>query len=161
AAGAALHVLMRPYATVAGLLGFVSSLARVTAEPGAKGSPLLRHRSLSWHFLALDVAFDDLHAAAKAADASLNDAFVAALLGAFRLYHEALGHPISELPMAIPISVRREGDAAGGNRIAAARFVGPVGIADPAERMRAIGTLVRSIRREPGLDGMSILAPAL
>ncbi len=161
AAGVALHLLLRPWSTVSGLLGFVSSLARVTAEPGAKGSPLLRRRSLSWHFIALDVAFADLRAAAKAADASLNDAFVAALLGGFRLYHEALGHPITELPMAIPISVRREGDAAGGNRIAGARFVGPVGIADPRRRMQAIGALVGSIRREPGLDGMSVLAPAL
>jgi len=160
-AGAAFHVLMRPQATIAGLLGFVSSLARVTADPAAKGSPLLRRRSLSWHFMALDVGFADLHAAAKAADATLNDAFIAALLGAFRLYHEALGHPITELPMAIPISVRREGDAAGGNRIAAARFAGPVGIADPRARMRAIDALVRSIRREPGLEGMSVLAPAL
>ncbi len=161
AAGIALRMMLSPYATVAGLAGFVGSLARVTAEPGVKGSPLLRRRSLSWHFIALDVAFADLRAAAKAADASLNDAFVAALLGAFRLYHEALGHPITELPMAIPISVRREGDAEGGNKIAGARFVGPVGIADPRQRMRAIGALVGSIRREPGLEGMSVLAPAL
>ncbi len=161
AVGAAFHVLLRPRTTIAGLLGFVSSMARVTAEPAAKGSPLLCRRSLSWHFLALDVAFADLRAAAKVADASINDAFVAALLGAFRLYHEALGHPIVELPMAIPISVRRKGDAAGGNRIAGARFAGPVAIADPRARMRAIGALVRSIRSEPGLDGMSMLAPAL
>jgi WS/DGAT/MGAT family acyltransferase len=161
AAGAAWHALMRPRATISALLGFVSSLARIAAEPPATGSPLLRRRSLSWHFLALDVAFADLHAAAKAADASLNDAFVAALLGAFRLYHEALGHPIEQLPMAIPISVRRTGDAAGGNRIAGARFAGPVGVADPRQRMQAIGALVRSIRSEPALDGMSLLAPAL
>jgi WS/DGAT/MGAT family acyltransferase len=161
AAGAAFRMLLQPGATVAGLLGFVASLARVTAEPAAKGSPLLRRRSLSWHFLALDVGFADLRAAAKAADASLNDAFVAALLGGFRLYHEQLGHPIETLPMAIPISVRREGDAAGGNKIAGARFAGPVGIADPRQRMQAIGTLVGSIRREPGLEGMSVLAPAL
>ncbi len=160
-AGAALHVLRQPRATIAGLVRFVGSLARVTAEPAVHGSPLLRRRSLSWHFLALDVAFADLRAAAKAADASLNDAFVAALLGAFRLYHDALGCPIAEIPMAIPISVRREGDAAGGNRIAGARFVGPVGIADPRARMQAIGRLVGSIRKEPGIEGMAVLAPAL
>lgn len=161
AAAAALGALLRPVQTVTSLLSFLSSLTRVTAEPSAKGSPLLRRRSLSWHFLALDVAFADLRAAGKAADASVNDAFVAALLGAFRLYHEALGHPIAEMPMAIPISVRREGDAAGGNRIAGARFAGPVGIADPRHRMQAIGRLVGSIRKEPGLEGMSVLAPAL
>jgi diacylglycerol O-acyltransferase len=65
------------------------------------------------------------------------------------------------MPMAIPISVRREGDAAGGNRIAGARFAGPVGIADPAERMQAIGALVRAIADEPALDGCRSSRPAL
>ncbi len=161
AGAAAFGALMRPRQTITALWRFGSSMARVTAEPAATGSPLLRRRSLSWHFLALDVAFADLRAAAKTVDASINDAFVAALLGAFRFYHQALGHPIDEMPMAIPISVRREGDAAGGNRIAGARFAGPVGIADPRQRMQAIGALVRSIRSEPALDGMSVLAPAL
>ena len=86
---------------------FASSLRRVLAEPAAEGSPLLRRRSLSWRFQAFDVSFPDLRAAAKAADASLNDAFLAALLGAFRLYHEKLGQPIETMPIAIPISVRR------------------------------------------------------
>jgi len=159
--GGALRALMRPIETATAALRFCSSMARVAAEPDAEGSPLLRGRSLSWHFLALDVAFADLRAAAKAADASLNDAFVAALLGAFRLYHEELGHPIQKMPMAIPISVRREGDAAGGNRIAGARFAGPVGIADPRFRMQAIGQLVRALRDEPAIDGLSLLAPGL
>ena len=63
---------------------FGSSFRRVAADPHAVGSPLLRNRSLSWRFMTLDVAFADLRAAAKAGDASLNDAFLAALLGAFR-----------------------------------------------------------------------------
>ena len=37
-------------------------MTRVLADPDAEGSPLLRDRSLSWHFLALDVAFADLRA---------------------------------------------------------------------------------------------------
>lgn len=160
-AGGALRALTRPIETASAALRFCSSMARVAAEPDAAGSPLLRGRSLSWHFLALDVAFADLRAAAKAADASLNDAFVAALLGAFRLYHEELGCPIQKMPMAIPISVRREGDAAGGNRIAGARFAGPVGIADPRLRMQAIGRLVRALRDEPAIDGLSLFAPGL
>ena len=159
--GGALRALARPIETACSAVRFASSMARVAAEPDAEGSPLLRGRSLSWHFLALDVAFADLRAAAKAADASLNDAFVAALLGAFRLYHEELGCPIQKMPMAIPISVRREGDAEGGNRIAGARFAGPVGIADPRVRMQAVGRLVRTLRNEPAIDGLSLLAPGL
>ena len=140
---------------------FGESLARVLADPDADGSPLLRSRSLSWRFLALDVAFADLRGASKAAGASLNDAFLAALLGAFRLYHEKLGRPIEKMPLAIPISVRTDDDEAGGNRFVGARFAGPVGIADPRERMRAIGEMVRGARGEAAIDGMSLLAPAL
>ncbi len=160
-AGGALWALAHPFTTVSTVMRFASSMARVVADPDTTGSPLLLGRSLSWHFFALDVEFADLRAASKAAGASLNDAFVAALLGGFRLYHEALGHPVETIPMAIPISVRREGDAAGGNRIAGARFAGPVGIADPRQRMQAIGPLVRGLRSEPAIASMSILAPAL
>ncbi|MDJ0850658.1 MAG: wax ester/triacylglycerol synthase family O-acyltransferase [Myxococcota bacterium] len=153
--------LTNPVESARNALRFGASLGRLLADPGAPGSPLLTRRSLSWRFLALDVSFPDFRAASKVADASLNDAFVAALLGAFRLYHEKLGRPISRMPMAIPISVRREDDPEGGNHFAGARFAGPVGIADPVERMRTIGRLVRSVRDEPALDGMSALAPAL
>ena len=119
------------------------------AEPDAEGSPLLRGRSLSWRFQAFDVSFPDLRAAAKAADASLNDAFLAALLGAFRLYHEELGVPIETMPIAIPISVRRADDAEGGNRFTGARFAAPVGIADPAMRMQAMGGSSATRARSP------------
>lgn len=153
--------LRKPLKATRNAVRFRSSLGRVMADPDAEGSPLLRKRSLSWRFLALDVAFADLRAAAKASGASLNDAFLAALLGAFRLYHEELGHPIEKMPVAMPISVRRKDDEAGGNRFVGARFAAPVGIADPRERMQAIRTLVRDLRDEPALDALELLAPVL
>jgi WS/DGAT/MGAT family acyltransferase len=153
--------LQRPDRAVRGALRFGDSLRRVLADPAAEGSPLLRGRSLTWHFLAFDVAFADLRAAGKAAGGSLNDAFLAALLGGFRRYHEELGAPVAAIPMAIPISVRTESDAVGGNRFAAARLAGPVEIADPAQRIRAIGAIIRAAREEPALEGIGFLAPAL
>jgi diacylglycerol O-acyltransferase / wax synthase len=159
--GDVVRVLSRPVETVQSALRFGASLARVAGDPDAEGSPLLRARSLSWRFLALDVAFRDLRAAAKAAQASLNDAFLAALLGAFRRYHEELDSPIDKMPIAIPINVRREDDPEGGNRFAGARFAAPVGIVDPRERMEVMGSLVRAARGEPAIDGMALLAPAL
>jgi len=63
--------------------------------------------------------------------------------------------------MAIPISVRRGDDDEGGNKFAAARFAGPVGVIDPRARIKAIGELVRSAREEPAIDGMALVAPAL
>ena len=140
---------------------FFESLGRVVAEPDVEGSPLLYKRSLSWHFLALDVQFSDLRAAAKEAGGTINDAFLASLLGACRMYHAKLGYSIKEMPIAIPISVRRDEDDEGGNKFAGARFAAPVGVADPRARIKAIGDLVRSAREEPAIDGMALVAPAL
>jgi WS/DGAT/MGAT family acyltransferase len=159
-AGRALVTLARPQ-TMRDALRFGASLGRVLADPDAEASPLLRRRSLSWRFLALDVAFADLRSAARAAGGSLNDAFLAALLGAFRIYHDELGHPIERMPIAIPISIRADTDAEGGNRFAGARVAAPVGIADPRERIQVIGRLIRSARSEPAMHGLGLLAPAL
>jgi len=107
------------------------------------------------------VPFADLRKAARAVSGTVNDAYLAALLAAFRRYHELLGEPVATMPTAIPISVRGDGDEAGGNRFAAARMAAPVGIADPTDRMRRIGAMVRDARAEAALDGLAKLAPAL
>jgi len=157
AAAGALRALAHPDRA----LRFGRSLQRTLGDSGAPGSPLLSGRSLSWRWSAFDVAFADLRAASKSVGGSLNDAFLAALLGGFRRYHEELGNPIGQMPIAIPLSVRRDDDAEGGNRIAGARLAAPVGIADPAERMHAIGALVRSARAEPALEVLGMIAPGL
>lgn len=159
-AGAA-RALQHPDRALGRAARFGSSLRRVLADPDTEGSPLLRERSLSWRFTTLDVPFAPLRAASKTVGGSLNDAFVAALLGGFRRYHEELGAPIDTMPIAIPISVRKAEDADGGNQFAGARLVAPVGIADPQERMRAIGELVRRAREEPAVAALGLVAPAL
>jgi diacylglycerol O-acyltransferase len=153
--------LRRPDSVARDAARYAGSLRRVLADPDGDQSPLLRGRSLSWRFQALDVAFADLRGAGKAAGSSLNDAFVAALMGGFRRYHEEMGCPIETMPVAMPISVRRDDDAEGGNRFVAARFPGPVAIADPAERIKAIARLVRAAREEPAIEGMSLATPLL
>lgn len=147
--------------TVRDAIDYTGSLRRVLGDVDAEPSPLLADRDGQWRFQAMDVRLSDLKAAAKAADASLNDAFLAAVLGGFRRYHDELEHPVGAIPMAIPISIRRPDDPAGGNRFAAARLAGPVGIADPVERMHAIGSAVRAVRQEPALDAVGAMAPAL
>src|SRR5262249_10603176 len=97
----------------------------------------------------------------KSAGGSLNDAYVAALLGGFRMYHEALGGTLDELAMAMPISMRRGDHPMGGNRFAGARFAGPAGETDPAERIRLVHEFVLTAREEPALDFLAMLAPAL
>ena len=62
-AGGLIRALGRPGRTLRDASRFVASLSRVVADPDAEGSPLLRERSLSWRFLALDVTFAELRAA--------------------------------------------------------------------------------------------------
>jgi WS/DGAT/MGAT family acyltransferase len=156
-----LRALRRPDRAVRDALEFAASLRRVMGDPPAEPSPLLRERSMSWRFHALDVMFADLRGASKAHGCSLNDAYLAALLGAFRLYHAAYGCPVEAIPMSIPVSIRKQGDTAAGNRIAAARMAGPVAVEDPVARMQRISALVKSARTEPAMEALNALAPAL
>jgi hypothetical protein len=159
--GAAGELATRPAEVLGGATRFGRSLARVLTPPPAKGSPLLGGRSLSWRFGTLEVPLDDLKRAAKAADGSVNDAFVAALLGGFRIYHERQGAEVGPLPLAMPISLRRGDHPMGGNRFAGARFAAPADEPDPAERIAQVHDFVVGARAEPALDVLAIAAPAL
>jgi diacylglycerol O-acyltransferase len=158
---AATRVATRPLEDAARGTRFARSLQRVLAPPPAPPSPLLAGRSRSWHFDAVDVPLAELKRAGKAAGGSLNDAYVAVLLGGFRRYHEHFGQPIEELSMAMPISLRRGDHPMGGNRFAGARFAAPVGEPDPAERIRVMHEIVMTVRDEPALDVFGLLAPTL
>lgn len=159
--GLARRVVGDPVGAVRDGVDFGLSLQRVLAPPTAAPSPLLAGRSSTWRLAALDIDLDALRRAGRAAGGSVNDAYLAALLGGYRRYHEARGAHVDTIPIAIPVSVRRDGDPGGGNRFASVRLPGPVGIVDPRERIEAIGDLVRAARAEPALDGLGLLAPAL
>jgi WS/DGAT/MGAT family acyltransferase len=159
-AASALRLLGRPRTTVRDASRIGGSVRRVLGGD-TEGSPLLRARGMSWRFSAFDVEFAELRAAAKAVGGSINDAFLAALLGAFRRYHEELGAPIQRMPIAVPISVRSSDSARGGNQIVAAWLAAPVDVEDPAERIRSVGAMMRAARGEPALEVVGMIAPAL
>jgi diacylglycerol O-acyltransferase / wax synthase len=153
--------LLRPGELAGEGLRFGRSLSRVLSPPPAAPSSLLSGRSLSWRFGALEVGLDELKAAAKAAGGSLNDAYIAGLLGGFHRYHEHHGVELHELPMAMPISLRKGDHPMGGNRFAGARFAGPAGERDPVERIQLVHDFVLSARAEPALDVLALAAPAM
>ncbi|WP_031746312.1 WS/DGAT domain-containing protein, partial [Mycobacterium tuberculosis] len=103
----------------------------------------------------------DLHKAAKAGGGSINDAYLAGLCGALRRYHEALGVPISTLPMAVPVNLRAEGDAAGGNQFTGVNLAAPVGTIDPVARMKKIRAQMTQRRDEPAMNIIGSIAPVL
>ena len=154
------RALGHPGETVAEAAAFGRTLARFLSPP-AQSSPLLKGRSLSYRYLTHEVALDEFKAAAKAADGSVNDAFLASILGAFRLYHRRFRVRAGSLSMSIPISLRSAEDPLGGNRISAARFAGPMAERDPARRIRQIHELVARARQGAALDVVGAVAPVL
>jgi diacylglycerol O-acyltransferase / wax synthase len=160
AAHAVGQVLRDPFATMGGVIDYARSGARVVG-PAADPSPLLRRRSLSTRSEAIDIRFGDLHRAAKAAGGSINDAYLAGLSAALRRYHEAFGLPVKTLPMAIPVSLRSDADAAGGNRFVGVNLAAPIGVVDPAVRIRKVRSQLTRKREERAMDMLGAIAPVL
>lgn len=141
-----------PVGTARQAVEAVRSVGRLVAPATAPLSPVMTARSLSVRFSTMTFPLEELRAAARAADGKLNDAFVAAVAGGLRRYHEHQGASVEELRMTMPINVRTAAsEDVAGNQFVPARFPVPVGITDPVERMRAVATLVTSQRGEPAL----------
>lgn len=138
------------------------SVARMVAPAPEPLSPLMRDRSLSVRFDAIQVELRSMKAAARTVSGRLNDAFVAAVAGGLRRYHEHHGHPVELLRMTMPINIRGdEATTLAGNRFTPARFAVPVGIEDPLTRMSAIRELVEHVRAEPALALTDAMAEVL
>jgi WS/DGAT/MGAT family acyltransferase len=139
-----------------------SSLRRTLAPPPAAPSPLLTdRRGTSWRFQVMECELADLKAAAELARGSLNDAYIAALLGGLRRFHERHGVSIEDLSMVMPVSMRKSDDPMGGNKFAGAYFAAPIGVEDPMERIAVLRGIVLTLRVEPALDTLSLVAPLL
>jgi WS/DGAT/MGAT family acyltransferase len=158
------RLLREPVAAAADVRQLVGSLRRVLQPVSVPMSPLMTGRSTSVHFDVLPVSLEGIKRAAKAANGTLNDAFVAAVAGGLRIYHERHGRPVDELRMTMPVNLRNDDERGrqAGNQFAPARFAIPVAIADPLERMRILHRRVIDQRAEPALlvidDVSSVLA---
>lgn len=155
-------VIVNPFGAAASGVRFAASARRMLPPPPAPGSPLLAQRyGKVWRFGVLECQLSGLKAAAKAAGGSVNDAYIAALLGGMRRYHERYDVSLLEMPMAMPMSIRKADDPMGGNRFAGALFAAPIGITDPAKRIAAIREIVISLRAEPALGSLEVIMPLL
>jgi WS/DGAT/MGAT family acyltransferase len=159
AVGVSTRALRQPGRAANDVAKFVGSARRVIGRPPVPPSPLLSRRGLGrrleWH----EFPFDRFRRAAKAAGGSVNDAYIAALCGALRRYHDALGVPIEALPMALPVNLRNDDDPAAGNRFAGARIVAPIAERDPATRIALVREQVINAVAEPAINSMTTVAP--
>ena len=150
-----------PIGTVTDVVRTTRSVARSLAPARGPMSTVMLRRGLGRRLEAFDVPLDEMRRVAKASEASINDVFVAAVVGGLRRYHERHGAAPTELRMTLPINLRQGDDDAGGNRFAPARFPVPTAIDDPRLRIAALGALVREWRAEPALQMTSTLAGIL
>ena len=153
------HIVQRPNQVLQDGRKLISSAQRVLGPSPVPRSPLLRRRSLGRRFETHEFPLDDIRKAGRAAGGSVNDAYIAALCGALRMYHEAFGAPVYELPMAMPVSLRSDDDPAGGNRFAGAQLAAPIGEHDPARRIALIRHQVLTAVAEPAMNILSVIAP--
>jgi diacylglycerol O-acyltransferase / wax synthase len=155
------RIVRNPVGTVSGAVAFAGSAGRVLGQAGADPSPLFRGRGARSRVITLDVPLTQLREAARAGGGSLNDAYLAALTAALRLYHEKLGVPVSRLPLAVPVSLRTADHGSGGNHFAGVVLAVPVDEVDPASRIAGIRQQMLTARDEPALGILSTVAPVL
>jgi len=160
-ASAALATLRSPRGALTGTLRTARSIVRFVAPVTDTKSSVMRERRLARSFHVLEVPLGDLARAAHRTGGHVNDAFLGAVTGGLRRYHERHGAEIDELRVTLPISLRRPGDAPGGNLITLVRLAVPAGLPDPVERMAAIRAVVEQWRGEPSLALTQPIAMAL
>ena len=164
-AGAAIPAWIRyardPVGYVRDAVGMARSVYRTAAPNRSTLSPVMRDRATTRHLAMLEVSLDALKKSAKTVGGTVNDAYLAAIAGGLRTYHERHGASVDSLRALMPINLRAGKDANWGNRITLQRLIVPVGETDPAARMRALHRVAGAAREEPSLSVTETIAGAL
>jgi WS/DGAT/MGAT family acyltransferase len=156
----ALDAVRHPMRSLGQLAALGSSVARLLAPAVSPVSPIMRGRGVRRHAEVLDVDLSTLKAAARAWDATLNDVFVAAVVRGLGVYHEQHGATSPGFRTLMPVSVRAEGAAEGGNHFVPVRFVVP-DRADVAACVAEVRRLTTEWKHAPGLAVSDVLASGL
>ena len=156
--GLVVNGVRRPVRTLTSAAELAASVYRTVRPVNETGSALMRERTLNRRLDVLEVPMPQLREAAHRSGGALNDAFVAGVAGGLRLYHEKHDVGVGDLHLSMPISLRADDDAPGGNRITLMRFDIPVGIADPAQRIQQIHERTEKVRHEKSLPHTQLIA---
>ena len=156
----ALDAVRHPVRSLGQLATLGSSVARLLAPAVSPVSPIMRGRGVRRHAEVLDVDLPTLKSAARAWDATLNDVFVAAVVRGLGVYHEQHGATSPGFRTLMPVNVRAEDAAEGGNHFVPVRFVVP-DRADVGECVEEVRRLTTEWKRAPGLAVSDVLANGL
>jgi diacylglycerol O-acyltransferase / wax synthase len=158
---ALLRCTLDPVGQTAGAAAMARSVYRTAWPDFCTMSPLMRDRSTKRRLAMIEVPLDDLKTAAKTVGVTINDAYLAAVTGGLRRYHEQHGVAVGSLRAVMPISIRTDQDTGWGNRITLLRLAVPAGEPDPATRMRLLHCVGKAAREEPSLSVTGAIAGAL
>ena len=151
----ALSAIKNPGELIGKVVGTAGSVLRFAKTPAGPLSPVMRERSINYHFDTIDMDFDTFREAAKKRDRTVNDLFLAAISVGMYRFHQKMGRPVDELRMNMPISLRTSEDQS--NAVTIARFEIPVSnVIDDV--LEAAANSVRSWRAEPALKLADYLA---
>jgi diacylglycerol O-acyltransferase len=156
-----LSFLRDPIRAVRETIDTVRSIATTVRPVTQTLSPVMRGRGPGRGFEVVAVDLADLKRAATTADATVNDAFLTAVTGGLRRYHQLHDARPATLRVTMPISIRTTTDAAASNRITLMRFPLPVSEADPAVRILLIGRSCREARAQRSLGFTDAIAGGL
>jgi WS/DGAT/MGAT family acyltransferase len=129
---------------LAGLWEVTWNLAR-PAPPVPFNTPIGPERSFCW--ATFDLA--DFKAVKNALGGTVNDVSLAVAAGALRGWLLERGHAVDglELKALVPVSIRTENEHGElGNKLTAMRGPLPVGVADPAARLRIVSAAMDSLK---------------
>lgn len=140
----------RPDEAVAAAERLVRGLRQQAGAATAPASPLLARRSPGARLLSLSVPVADLRETGRRLGATVNDVFLAGLLGGLRDWHRKHGPVPAGLRLAMPISTR---DGPPGldltNALCGAVLRGPLGPLDFVETARLVHEIVAANRDQP------------
>lgn len=153
--GLALSTLKNPLGAIGKVRETVESVLKFTDVPLGPMSPIMQGRSINYHFDTIEMDFDQFRAAAATRNRTVNDLFLAAISVGMHHYHEAMGNPVGELRMNMPISLRTSADQT--NAVTIARFEIPISNAID-DVLAAAADTVRAWRAEPALKLADYLA---
>lgn len=152
AAAAVRDAALDPGPRAEGALELVRDMQVLGRAARSPGSPLLAPRSARSSFEAIDLPLAEMRAAAACAGGTVNDLFLAGILGGLRLYHAKHGEQPASLCIGVPASIRAEGAPGLRNQFVPLVVRAPLQLVDATERIRLLHELVSSARQRPSLE---------
>ncbi len=153
------NLAIHPRRTTTEAVRLAASAARVLRVHREPLSPLMRDRGTTYTIRTLDVPFEALRDSAALYGGTLNDAFLAALMGGMRRYHALHGVEVGRLRVNVPVSTRSSG-AAASNAVSIARIELDAGERDVTARFTEAAAAVASARSEPAMPFADLAADA-